>query len=205
MKNKKIIIVLVLVLVVLIFLILFLLFRNSMSKNLKIGNNSTSQEIVNSILNINSYETKIEVEVKSNKNSNKYIIKQKYKGIEENSQEIIEPNNISGVKIVKEGKNLRLENSNLNLTSIFEDYQYISDNSLDLCSFIEDYKNNEKAQWKEKDNNIIMETSKTENKSDKHKILYIDNKSGKPLKMEIKDNNKNIAVYILYKEVIVNS
>lgn len=203
MKNKKIIIVLVLV--VLIFLILFLLFRNSMSKNLKIGNNSTSQEIVNSILNINSYETKIEVEVKSNKNSNKYIIKQKYNGIEENSQEIIEPNNISGVKIVKEGKNLRLENSNLNLTSIFEDYQYISDNSLDLCSFIEDYKNNEKAQWKEKDNNIIMETSKTENKSDKHKILYIDNKSGKPLKMEIKDNNKNIAVYILYKEVIVNS
>lgn len=203
MKNKKIIIVLVLV--VLIFLILFLLFRNSMSKNLKIGNNSTSQEIVNSILNINSYETKIEVEVKSNKNSNKYIIKQKYKEIEENSQEIIEPNNISGVKIVKEGKNLRLENSNLNLTSIFEDYQYISDNSLDLCSFIEDYKNNEKAQWKEKDNNIIMETSKTENKSDKHKILYIDNKSGKPLKMEIKDNNKNIAVYILYKEVIVNS
>ena len=203
MKNKKIIIVLVLV--VLIFLILFLLFRNSMSQNLKIGNNSTSQEIVNSILNINSYETKIEVEVKSNKNSNKYIIKQKYKGIEENSQEIIEPNNISGVKIVKEGKNLRLENSNLNLTSIFEDYQYISDNSLDLCSFIEDYKNNEKAQWKEKDNNIIMETSKTENKSDKHKILYIDNKSGKPLKMEIKDNNKNIAVYILYKEVVVNS
>ena len=203
MKNKKIIIVLVLV--VLIFLILFLLFRNSMSKNLKIGNNSTSQEIVNSILNINSYETKIEVEVKSNKNSNKYIIKQKYNGIEENSQEIIEPNNISGVKIVKEGKNLRLENSNLNLTSIFEDYQYISDNSLDLCSFIEDYKNNEKAQWKEIDNNIIMETSKTENKSDKHKILYIDNKSGKPLKMEIKDNNKNIAVYILYKEVIVNS
>lgn len=203
MKNKKIIIVLVLV--VLIFLILFLLFRNSMSKNLKIGNNSTSQEIVNSILNINSYETKIEVEVKSNKNSNKYIIRQKYNGIEENSQEIIEPNNISGVKIVKEGKNLRLENSNLNLTSIFEDYQYISDNSLDLCSFIEDYKNNEKAQWKEKDNNIIMETSKTENKSDKHKILYIDNKSGKPLKMEIKDNNKNIAVYILYKEVIVNS
>ena len=203
MKNKKIMIVLVLV--VLIFLILFLLFRNSMSKNLKIGNNSTSQEIVNSILNINSYETKIEVEVKSNKNSNKYIIKQKYNGIEENSQEIIEPNNISGVKIVKKGKNLRLENSNLNLTSIFEDYQYISDNSLDLCSFIEDYKNNEKAQWKEKDNNIIMKTSKTENKSDKHKILYIDNKSGKPLKMEIKDNNKNIAVYILYKEVIVNS
>ena len=204
MKNKKIIIILILVIVI-ILIASFTFFRGKMSKNLKIGNNTTSQEIVNYILSINSYETKVEVEVKSNKNSNKYIIKQKYNGIEDNSQEVIEPNNIAGVKIIKEGKNLRLENSNLNLTSMFENYQYISDNSLDLCSFIEDYKNNEKAQWKEKDNNIIMETSKTENKSDKHKILYIDNKSGKPLKMEIKDNNKNIAVYILYKEVIVNS
>ena len=172
-----------------------------MSKNLKIGNNTTSQEIVNYILSINSYETKVEVEVKSNKNSNKYIIKQKYNGIEDNSQEVIEPNNIAGVKIIKEGKNLRLENSNLNLTSMFENYQYISDNSLDLCSFIKDYKKGEKSEWKEKDGKIIMET----NRESKQKILYIDAKSGNPEKMEIKDNNKNIAVYILYKEVSVNS
>ena len=139
MKNKKIIIILILVIVI-ILIASFTFFRGKMSKNLKIGNNTTSQEIVNYILSINSYETKVEVEVKSNKNSNKYIIKQKYNGIEDNSQEVIEPNNIAGVKIIKEGKNLRLENSNLNLTSMFENYQYISDNSLDLCSFIEDYK-----------------------------------------------------------------
>ena len=126
--------------IVIILIASFTFFRGKMSKNLKIGNNTTSQEIVNYILSINSYETKVEVEVKSNKNSNKYIIKQKYNGIEDNSQEVIEPNNIAGVKIIKEGKNLRLENSNLNLTSMFENYQYISDNSLDLCSFIEDYK-----------------------------------------------------------------
>ena len=194
MKNKKIIIILILVIVI-ILIASFTFFRGKMSKNLKIGNNTTSQEIVNYILSINSYETKVEVEVKSNKNSNKYIIKQKYNGIEDNSQEVIEPNNIAGVKIIKEGKNLRLENSNLNLTSMFENYQYISDNSLDLCSFIE------KSEWKEKDGKIIMET----NRESKQKILYIDAKSGNPEKMEIKDNNKNIAVYILYKEVSVNS
>lgn len=200
MKNKKIIIILVL-LIVIILIASITFFRGKMSKNFKIGNNTTSQEIVNYILSINSYETKIEVEVKSNKNSNKYIIKQKYNGNEDNSQEVIEPNNIAGVKIIKEGKNLRLENSNLNLTSMFENYQYISDNSLDLCSFIEDYKKDEKSEWKEKDGKIIMQT----NRENKQKILYIDAKSGNPEKMEIKDNNKNIAVYILYKEVSVNS
>ena len=200
MKNKKIIIILILVIVI-ILIASFTFFRGKMSKNLKIGNNTTSQEIVNYILSFNSYETKVEVEVKSNKNSNKYIIKQKYNGIEDNSQEVIEPNNIAGVKIIKEGKNLRLENSNLNLTSMFENYQYISDNSLDLCSFIKDYKKGEKSEWKEKDGKIIMET----NRESKQKILYIDAKSGNPEKMEIKDNNKNIAVYILYKEVSVNS
>ena len=128
MKNKKIIIILILVIVI-ILIASFTFFRGKMSKNLKIGNNTTSQEIVNYILSINSYETKVEVEVKSNKNCNKYIIKQKYNEIEDNSQEVIEPNNIAGVKIIKEGKNLRLENSNLNLTSMFENYQYISDNS----------------------------------------------------------------------------
>ena len=177
MKNKKIIIILILVIVI-ILIASFAFFRGKMSKNLKIGNNTTSQEIVNYILSINSYETKVD-----------------------NSQEVIEPNNIAGVKIIKEGKNLRLENLNLNLTSMFENYQYISDNSLDLCSFIEDYKKGEKSEWKEKDGKIIMET----NRESKQKILYIDAKSGNPEKMEIKDNNKNIAVYILYKEVSVNS
>ena len=38
----------------------------------------------------------------------------------------------------------------------------------------------------------------------KNKVLYIDKKSGKPLKMQIEDANKNIAVYILYREVNVN-
>ena len=84
---------------------------------------------------------------------------------------------------------------------MFENYQYISDNSLDLCSFIKDYKKGEKSEWKEKDGKIIMET----NRESKQKILYIDAKSGNPEKMEIKDNNKNIAVYILYKEVSVNN
>lgn len=175
-----------------------------MSKKLKIGNNTSSQEIVNNILNITSYQAEIEVEVNSNKKQNKYIIKQTYNGIEDNVQEVLEPSNIAGVKIIKKGQELKLENSNLNLTSIYENYQYISENSLDLSDFIEDYKKDSKAEWQEKNGKIIMETSSGD-KIKRYKMLYINKENGLPEKMEINDDSKKIVVYILYNKVSVNS
>lgn len=204
MKSKKMFIIAVISIIV-ILLILYIFFYKNTAKNLKIGNNRTSQEIVNYILNISSYETEVEVEIKSNKNENKYRIRQVYNGPEENWQEIIEPSNIAGVKIVKEGKNLKLENSNLNLTSIFKNCEYISENSLDLSSFIEDYKKDEKAGFKERNNEIVMETVAEDERYRKTKTLYINKENALPTKMEIKDANQNIVVYILYNEVNVNS
>lgn len=203
LKNKKILIYVFMVIA--LFIIIFLVvLKNNTAKKLKIGNNSTSQEISDYILNISSYEATIEVDVKSNKNENKYIIKQIYNGPEDNMQEVLEPSNIAGVKMIKNGNSLKLENSNLNLVSMFENYEYISENSLDLSSFIEEYKNDEKAMMKEKDNKVIMQTSSGD-KLKKHKTLYINKETGLPEKMEIQDDNKNIAVYILYNEVKVNS
>ena len=205
MKNKNVVVLIISIIIIIsIISIFFIVFKNNASKKLKIGKNSSSQEIVNYILNINSYKTTIEVEINSNKNQNKYIIKQTYNGMEDNMQEIIEPSNIAGVKIIKKGKELKIENSNLNLTSIFQNYEYISESELDLIDFIEDYKNNSSAEWKEEDEKIIMNTS-TEERLKRYKTLYINKESGIPEKMEIQDNSKNKAVYILYKEVTVNS
>ena len=176
---------------------MFIFFNNKRTKNFKIGNNTSSQEIVDYILNINSYEAVIEVDVKSNKNENKYRIKQIYNGNDNNSQEVLEPSNIAGVKLIKEGNNLKLENSNLNLTNILQNYEYISDNVLDLISFIDNYKNDSNAKWEEKDDKILMKTS--------NKTLYINRENGLPEKMEILDNGKKTAIYILYNEVNVNS
>ena len=195
MKNKRI--VFLIILIILIAIGLFIFFNNKRTKNFKIGNNTSSQEIVDYILNINSYEAVIEVDVKSNKNENKYRIKQIYNGNDNNSQEVLEPSNIAGVKLIKEGNNLKLENSNLNLTNILQNYEYISDNALDLSSFIEDYKNNSNSKWEEKDNKILMKTS--------NRTLYINRENGLPEKMEILDNGKKTAIYILYNEVNVNS
>ena len=162
-----------------------------MSKNLKNGNNTNSQEIIDYILNINSYETEIEVEIKSNKNTNKYKIKQEYKNQNESSQEIL------GVKITKNKNQLKVENTNLNLSSIYENYQYVSDNILDLNSFIKDYKEGKKSNWKEEENQIIMQTEK----EGKEKTLYIDITTKKPTKLKIEDTNKKTEIYISYNEV----
>ena len=139
-KPNKLKIIILVIILILIVTLLFIKFNNKMGKTLKIGNNMSSQEIVDYILNISSYEVNVTVEVNSNKNSNKYILNQKYESPNTNSQEVIEPSNIAGVKIIKKDGNLNLENTNLNLTTIFENYSYISDNCLDLSAFIDDYK-----------------------------------------------------------------
>ena len=107
---------------------------------MKFGNNKNSQEIIEDILNISSYETVIEVEVTSNKNTNQYVIRQKYISPDISEQEILEPANIKGIKIIKKENKLTLENSNINITKIYNDYEYMTDNCLDLNTFIENYK-----------------------------------------------------------------
>lgn len=199
-KNKKNIVI-VIFLICLAMILFYIFFNNNEAKKIKIGNNSSSQEIVDYILNISSYEANLEVEVKSNKNSNKYVLRQQYSAPDVCMQEVLEPSNIAGVKIVRDGNSLKLENSNLNLISVYNNYEYISSNILDLSSFLEEYKNNEKSEFVEKDDQIIMK-SKTSNYD---KILYIDRKTVLPIKMEIKDNNKKNEVYILYNEVKINS
>ena len=146
------------------------------------------------------------MEVISNKNNNKYILSQQYVSPNIIRQEVIEPSNIAGIKITNDGTNLKLENSNLNLSTIFENYSYLGDNCLDLICFIENYKANQESEFIEEENQIIMKTkSENENKYTKNKALYIDKQTCKPTKLEIKDNNEKTTVYILYNEVEINS
>ena len=193
-------------LIVLIAGIIILIFCKNGVKDLKIGNNKSSQEIVDYILNVSSYEVQVTVNVISNKNSNKYILKQTFQSPDQNMQEVIEPSNIAGVKIENNGTSLKIENSNLSLNSILENYSYLGNNCLDLYSFIQDYKKSETSKFEEKDTEIIMTTeSNTENIYTQTKTLHIDKKTCNPTQMEIKDNKQKTTINILYNEVKVSS
>ena len=192
-------------LIIILLIIGGIIFYKKSIKNSKTGENKNSQEIVDYILNLSSYKTKITVNITSNKNNNKYILKQEFKGNKENIQEVIEPSNIAGIKIINDGTNLKIENSNLNLNTIIENYTYLGNNCLDLSTFIENYKVNNKSNYEENENEIIMKTIvESDNIYVKEEILYIDRSTMKPTKMEIKDDKQKTRIYILYNEVEIN-
>ena len=188
--------------IILIAMILFFVFFYiNKTKKIKIGNTTSSQEIIENILNISSYETVIETEINSNKNTNKYLIKQKYIAPDVSEQEILEPENIKGIKIIKKENELKLTNTKLNISKIYNNYQYMTDNCMDLNTFINDYKTNKKKENEEKNNEILLHIENQNSQYTRYRTLYISKETGKPTKMEIKDNSKKTIIYILYREV----
>ena len=201
-RNKKLLFILIIIIIT-IFLSIFI--SKNVIKKQKNGNNMNSQEIVDNILNLKSYKSKISVQVNSNKNQNKYILTQEYNTENGCIQEIIEPENIAGVKIIKKDNNLKIENSQLDLKKIYENYLGLEDNSLDLICFINEYKDNPKSEFEEKNGEIIMKTKANKNNLYlKNKSLYINKEKIRPTKLIIQDNNQNSTIIIEYNEIELN-
>ena len=159
MKLNKKVIIITSVAILIIIAIIFAFFMKNSNKNLNIGNNlnnKTLQEVEEYILNISSYETEVEVSIESNKNKTKYLLAQKYVSPNIEKQIVKEPSNIQGLETIYDGSKLTIHNSKLNLTTIYENYPYLTDNYVWLHSFIEDYRNaKEKLFYKTTKANII--------------------------------------------------
>lgn len=198
--NKKIYLIAFFIILA-IYLIVFFIFTY---KNSKLGNNISKSDD-NNILNISSYEAIVEVEVYSNRNTNKYVLKQKYYAPNIFKQEVIEPENIKGLTTTFDGTNLTIENKSLNLQTFYENYNCMQGNSLSLISFVEQYKKNKAAETTETDEEIAIKITLDENnKYEKYKKMYINKRTKLPTKMEILDINQNTTVYILYREIKIN-
>ena len=203
-QNKKIFIIIAILLVTV--LIIFLI---NYYKNRNIGNNTinkTLEEVEDYILNIESYQSTIEVIINSNKNNNKYILKQAHlkNGEEyEDTQEVIEPENIRGTILSYKNGTLETKNTNFNLTKIYSDYPYIENNNLWLNSFIKGYKEASEKNKKisEKNGEILLTLKICNDDKVSYKELYFDKNTGKPTKLVIKNANKKEKVYILYTEI----
>ena len=213
MKLNKKVIIITSVAILIIIAIIFAFFMKNSNKNLNIGNNlnnKTLQEVEEYILNISSYETEVEVSIESNKNKTKYLLAQKYVSPNIEKQIVKEPSNIQGLETIYDGSKLTIHNSKLNLTTIYENYPYLTDNYVWLHSFIEDYRNakssGEKTKLYEENNQIIMEVELSQRTPYvASKKLVIDRITGNIQKLIVQDKNQKNLVYILYNEIKMNS
>ena len=204
-SKQKIIIITIIAIAIVIFVSIFFKINY---KKINTGNNilnKTLDEVQEYICNINSYEATMEVTINSNKNTNKYKIKQTHDE-NEDTQEILEPENVKGIKFIYKDNTLQIINTNLNLTKIYNNYPYIESNNLWLNDFLEEYKqaDNENKEATENDEEVVLKKKeKNEDSNIKYKELYLDKKTGNPTKLLIQDNNKNTVIYILYSEITI--
>ena len=155
MKKKTIIAMIVGIGIIAIIVFLFFCYNSSETGNTTI--NKTEEEMIQDVLNISFYRAQLKIKIASNKNENQYIVKQE---VTKNMvrQEILQPENIAGVVTTYEEGKLTLYNSQLELSQVYEDYAYMTNNALWLNSFVEEFKNNtEKTKISYENNNIILE------------------------------------------------
>ena len=209
--NKKSLIILICIILAITIISVYFINKNNkiFNKNFNIGNNITSksiQEIEQYILNISSYEAKAEVMIESNKNINKYVLKQEYNNSGKIEQIVLEPSNIEGLTISYNEGNLTINNTKLNLQTVYNNYKYVVDNNLWLNSFIKDYRESNNKSISENSDYIVMTVDISDsNNYGKIKIIYINKTTGNPEKMLIQDKNQKNMVYILYSEIRINS
>lgn len=199
--NKKKIYILIVSAFFIFAIVFMIIFSKNNYKTLKNGNNinnQTREKVYDNILNISSYKATLEVTINSNKNSNKYILKQSH-NLAEDTQEVLEPENVRGIKTTYSNGTLKIQSDRLNITKIYNDYNNIGNNDLWLNSFIEEYKIAEEKSIDEKEEKVI--SIKINNKT---KELYLDKKTGKPTKMIVEDNNQKAVIYIIYNEIEIN-
>lgn len=192
-----------------VFFITFVFFVKTNYKKINLGNNKNNKsanEVRDYILNINSYTAEFELIVNSNKNTNKYVIKQKYIKDKVEKQTVIKPENIEGTEISYKDGNIEISSSRLNLSKIYNNYPYLSDNVIWLKSFIENCKNNsDKLQVYDENEYVVMELELNNNRYLKNRKLYLEKGTGKPKKMIVQDDNKKDIIYIVYKEIEINN
>ena len=158
------------------------------------------EDFQNQISKIESYTCNAKVEAIGNKENTTYILKHTYKKPDYYKLEVKSPKNLQGKTIEYKGDKVLVKNPSINDTIEFPNinndghYLFIGD-------FIKNYMQNE---------SIILEVTESElkiqteipgnNKYFKKQILYVDNKTKNPNKMEILDNEDKPIFIVTYED-----
>lgn len=158
------------------------------------------EDFQNQISKIESYTCNAKVEAIGNKENTTYIFKHTYKKPDYYKLEVKSPKNLQGKTIEYKGEKVLVKNPSINdtieLPNMNNDSHYLF-----IGDFIKNYMQNE---------SIILEVTKSElkiqteipgdNKYFKKQILYVDNKTKNPNKMEILDNEDKPIFIVTYED-----
>lgn len=151
------------------------------------------------ISKISSYTCTANVEAIGNKENTTYVFKHTYKKPDYYKLEVILPKNLKGKTIEYKDDKVLVHNPDINdtieLTNINDDAHYLF-----IGDFIKNYMQNESAKLETTDNELKIEIEiPGDNKYFNKQILYVNNNTKNPDKMEILNSEGEAIFIVKYK------
>ena len=158
------------------------------------------EDFKNQISKITSYTCTAKVEAIGNKENTTYIFKHTYRKPDYYKLEVKSPKNLQGKTIEYKGDKVLVNNSDINdtieLPNINNDIHYLF-----IGDFIKNYTHNESVVLEATENGLKIETEiPGDNKYFNKQILYVNNKTKTPDKMEILDNEGEPIFIVTYED-----
>ena len=157
------------------------------------------EDFKDQISKVSSYTCIAKVEAIGNKENTTYIFKHTYKKPDYYKLEVKSPKNLKGKTIEYKNNKIIINNPNINDTVEFKNinndarYLFIGD-------FINNYRKDENTKLELTENELKIEVKiPGNNKYFNKQILYVNNKTKTPDKMEIEDNEENPRFIVTYE------
>ena len=162
------------------------------------------EDFKDQISKVSSYTCIAKVEAIGNKENTTYIFKHTYKKPDYYKLEVKSPKNLKGKTIEYKNNKIIINNPNINDTVEFKNinndarYLFIGD-------FINNYRKDENTKLELTENELKIEVKiPGNNKYFNKQILYVNNKTKTPDKMEIVDNEENPRFIVTYEDFKYN-
>lgn len=157
------------------------------------------EDFKDQISKVSSYTCIAKVEAIGNKENTTYIFKHTYKKPDYYKLEVKSPKNLKGKTIEYKNNKIIINNPKINDTVEFKNINNDS-RYLFIGDFINNYRNDENTKLELTENELKIEVKiPGNNKYFNKQILYVNNNTKTPDKMEIVDNEENPRFIVTYE------
>ena len=162
------------------------------------------EDFKDQISKVSSYTCIAKVEAIGNKENTTYIFKHTYKKPDYYKLEVKSPKNLKGKTIEYKNNKIIINNPKINDTVEFKNINNDS-RYLFIGDFINNYRKDENTKLELTENELKIEVKiPGNNKYFNKQILYVNNKTKTPDKMEIVDNKENPRFIVTYEDFKYN-